>query len=239
MKERYDDLIVFYSNKSDGNMATKYGEEADSNRIAFIKKMDLPLERFLFMQPDNLDVVVELKEEIVNSDNLYYKLVEADAIVCKVPNVYLYLNFGDCIPFVIYDAKKQIFAFAHLGWRSTYLNLHQKLFSIFKEEYHSNIEDLKIYIGPCIKKESYLLPNPKQKEEKAWENYVEYVRDDLYSIDLVGYVKDYFQNNGIKIEQMIVSPIDTYQDPNYFSHYQDCNGKEGRFLFGVGMKKGE
>lgn len=237
MKEIYQDLNLFYSNKSDGNMSKKYGEEADNNRKKFIQKLGYPLNRFLLMQPDNGDNIVELKEDIIEEPDLYYKMIEADAIICKNRNVYLYLNFADCIPFVIYDQKQHIFAFAHLGWRSTYLNLHQKLLTIFKERYHSKVEDLIVYFGPSIKKESYLLETPKQKEEDVWKSYITYVKDDLYMIDLCGYVKDYFYNNGLK--KIFIVPIDTGSDMNYFSHYRASHNEEieGRFFFGVGMKE--
>ena len=166
-------------------------------------------------------------------------MIEADAIVSKYPNVFIYLSFADCIPFTIYDQKQNIFAFAHLGWRSTYLNLHQKLFQLFIEVYHSNAEDLIIHIGPCIKKESYLLENPCQKDELAWKSYVNLVREDLYSIDLRGYVIDFFK--GQKVKQIHVSDIDTGSNLNYFSHYRSTytDELEGRFFYSVGMLEKE
>lgn len=239
MKEEYGNLVLFHSKKEDGNMAKKYGETADLNRRNFVQKIGLDINQFLFMQPDNSDVVVELKEEIINEKNLYYKLIEADAIISKYPNVYIYLNFADCMPFTIYDKKQNIFAFAHLGWRSTYLNLHQKLLNVFLEQYHSKISDLSIHIGPCIKKESYLLPNPNQKEESAWRPYISYVKDDLYAVDLRGYVTDFFKTRGLQESQIFVSDVDTGSNLEYFSHYRSTHTGEieGRFFCGVGMMK--
>lgn len=241
MKEEYGNLVLFHSTKEDGNMAKKFGETADLNRKNFVKKIGLDINQFLFMQPDNSDVVVELKEEVLKEKNLYYKLIEADAIVSKYPNVYIYLNFADCIPFTIYDKKQDIFAFAHLGWRSTYLNLHQKLWNLFVEQYHSEMQDLSIHIGPCIKKESYLLPNPNQREEAAWKPYISHVTEDLYSVDLRGYVTDFFRNQGLPEEQILVSNIDTGSNLDYFSHYRSThtNELEGRFFCGAGMSKKE
>lgn len=241
MKEEIFDLIVFHSNKIDGNMSKKFGENADLNRRKFVAKIGLDIHRFLFMQPNNSDEVIELKEDVLNEKDLYYKLVEADAIISKYPNVYLYLNFADCIPFTIYDKKQNIFAFAHLGWRSTYLNLHQKLFYIFVEKYHSNIEDLIIHIGPCIKKESYLLENPNQREDTNWKPYVSYVKEDLYMVDLRGYVVDFFKTQGLLEHQLYISDIDTGSNLDYFSHYRSThtNETEGRFFCGAGISKKE
>lgn len=242
MIEKYEDLMICYSDKSDGNMSKKFGENADSNRRKFLQKLNLPINRFLFMQPDNSDKIVELKEDVIKVEDLYYKLIEADAIICSYPNIYLYLSFADCIPFTIYDKKKHVFAFAHLGWRSTYLNLHQKLFSVFKEKFNSSIEDLIIHIGPCIKKENYLLETPKQLEEDAWRPYIEYVKENLYSIDLSGYVSDFFLEKGMLKSQILVSDIDTYSNLNYYSHYRATRNKEeieGRFFYCVGMNAKE
>lgn len=239
VKEKYGDLLILHSNKEDGNMAKKFGEDADINRRRFISKLGLNVERFLFMQPNNSDVIVELKEDVLTEENLYYKLIEADAIVSRYPNVFIYLSFADCIPFTIYDQKQNIFAFAHLGWRSTYLNLHQKLFQLFIETYHSNIEDLMIHIGPCIKKESYLLPNLEQKDNLVWKPYITFANENLYSIDLRGYVVDFFKEQQVK--QIHISDIDTGSNLNYFSHYRSTHTDEieGRFFCSVGMLEKE
>lgn len=234
MKEQYQNLVCIHSLRSDGNMSSKYGEEADQNRKNFIQKMGFQVDQFLLMQANNQDKIVELKDSIIE-EFLYYKLVEADAIICRVPNVFLYLNFADCIPLTIYDKKQNIFAFAHLGWRSTYLNLHQKLLSVFEKTYHSMMEDLVIVIGPSIKKESYVLEDPDQKEDEAWKPYVHYVKDHLYQVDLLGYVKDFFLKKGIK--NIMVSHVDTASSPEYFSHYQSIHNHEveGRFFYASGM----
>ena len=81
------------------------------------------------------------------------------------------------------------------------------------------------------------METPKQKEEDVWKSYITYVKDDLYMIDLCGYVKDYFYNNGLK--KIFIVPIDTGSDMNYFSHYRASHNEEieGRFFFGVGMKE--
>lgn len=240
VKEQYGDLTICYSFKKDGNMSKKFGDNADFNRQKFIRNQGLDLKRFLFMQPNNEDQVVELKEQIVNCEDLYYKMIETDAIICKVPNVYLYLNFADCIPFILYDKKQHIFAFAHLGWKSTFLDLHKKLFHIFIEQYHSKIEDLWVYMGPCIKKESYLLFNPIQKTSPAWDEFVVPMENNLYGIDLSGYVRDFFLKKNLLNSQIVINPIDTGKDQNIFSHYRATHHLEeenGRFFFCVGREE--
>lgn len=239
MKEQYHNLLVFHSKKQDGNMAKKFSDDAAMNRQNFVEKMGLDISRFLFLQANNGDQVVELKEEVIDCENLYGKLIETDAIICKFPNVYIYLNFGDCIPFTLYDRKQNIFAFAHLGRQSVVLNLHQKLFYIFQNEYHSKVEDLIVHIGPCIKKESYLLKNPDVLKQPEWRDFLTPMGNDIYGLDLSGYICDFFYKQGLKEEQVIVSNIDTGKDENYFSHYRSIHQQEpeGRFFCGAGMIK--
>ena len=83
--------------------------------------------------------------------------------------------------------------------------------------------------------------DPKQKEENAWKPYVAHIKDKLYSIDLVGYVTDFFKKQGFLESQIHVVPVDTGTGEMFFSHYRSThfNEPEQRFLCGAGMLKKE
>ena len=157
------------------------------------------------------------------------------AFPCRV--VFLYTTFSDELPFVLYDSKQRIFAFAHLGWESIYLDLHEKLGNMMLENYHCEIDDLIVIIGPSIKKESYVVDNPVQLHSPKWFDFIE-EKLDGYSVDLVNYVLQYFLELGFSSEQFYIHDVDTYQDEQYFSYHL---GKENdknycqAFIYGAGI----
>lgn len=224
--------------KSDGNMSVYYSEDADKNRAYFLEKNEIDKDCCLLLKANNQDRIVLVDQEwISNQQSLYGKKVEADAVICTVPDVMLYLHFGDCLPFTVYDSKQRIFAFAHLGWKSIYLDLHDKIIDYMVQELHSSVSDLRVYIGPCIKSESYVFEDTIQAHDSRWQEHV-YLLSDGYHVDLTGYVVAGLFRKGIVEEAIDVSAVDTAKDSHYFSNYRFTHTegeKEGRFFYGSMM----
>lgn len=223
-------LFIFCSQKKDGNMSKKYGDtkEVKRNVDNFFNTININQEQCINYHIINSDKICTFEQLKDNP--------ETDAVIITSANQYVYLNFGDCIPFIAYDKKKKILGFAHLGWNSICKKLHLKLVNKLIEEYNSNIDDLLVYFGPSIAQKSYAFPNPAQAQMPDWEEFIIY-NNNLYFIDLEGYIVNDILKIGIK--NIKRNEIDTGTDINYFSHYRSVhNGEnEGRFIFGVGLRK--
>ncbi|MDD3341449.1 MAG: polyphenol oxidase family protein [Bacilli bacterium] len=229
-----DALLIFCSKVEDGNMSYKYGEQEQvkKNREAFYKKVNIEEDNFFPLRTPNKDVICHIKEMPTT------EYIDADAVITTLPNFYIANAFGDCGPFVLYDTKKNILGFAHLGWRSTYFDLHSKMVRSFIEEYGSSAADIIAFIGPSIQQESYGLEEAAQLENPAWPPYIE-KKNNLYYLDLQGYIVDGIKKEGILLENINKSEEDTAKDFHYFSHYRSLRSKdpEGRFLYGAGLLK--
>lgn len=223
-------LFIFCSQKKDGNMSKKYGvkEEVKKNIDNFFHAININQNQCINYHILNSDKICTFEEL---KDNL-----ETDAVIITEINQYVYLNFGDCIPFIVYDTRNKILGFAHLGWNSICKKLHLKLVNRLIKEYSSNIDELFIYFGPSISQKSYAFPNPAQAQMPDWEKFIIY-NNNLYFIDLEGYIINDLLKIGIN--NIRSNNIDTGTDKNFFSHYRSVHKgeKEGRFIFGVGLNK--
>lgn len=233
-------IEIIASTTKDGNMSSKYSIDGRKNRDRFFKQHNIDNKKAVFMNSFNKNQIICLNDNEsleINENNVIYAV--ADAIVTK-EDYFIYDLFGDCIPLVVYDKKNNIVSLAHLGWISVVNNLHIELINYFIHKCNSSINDLDIYLGPSIKKESHCIDkkeNLKQLNVPNWTNYIE-ERKDYYLIDLSGYVRDSLKNIGIS--NINVDNTDTYQSDLYFSHHRfNKEGvQNGRFVYGVRIERG-
>lgn len=226
-------LTIFCSKVEDGNMSYKFGvkEQVAQNIQEYLKKINILQEKTYNLKILNSDKIRHLTRDNITNE------IEADAVIITEPDIYIYLAFGDCIPFIAYDEKKKILGYAHLGWRSICVKLHNKLINEMVKNYECDIEDIKIIFGPSVSASSYAFPNPAQKDMSDWKNYV-FLKESLYYIDLEGYIINDIKMLGIVEENINRNIIDTASDDEFFSHYRSMHNKEveeGRFIFGAGV----
>ncbi|MBQ3021366.1 MAG: polyphenol oxidase family protein [Bacilli bacterium] len=223
---------IICTRKKDGNMSYKYSNNRDlvtNNKNKIFKKFKL--NKCVLMQVTN-------KDKISYIDNFDSEEVISDTIITKTKNVFIYLNYGDCIPMITYDKKQNIIGYTHLGWQSTNCDLHIKTIDYFIKKLNSNIKDLKVILGPSIKKDSYILKNPIQLNNSRWNDFLYRLKEDYYKIDLNGYIVNGLKDKGIK--HIKNSKIDTVKDERYFSQYRckyiNKDEINGRFMYGVYLK---
>lgn len=224
-------VVFFCSHTQDGNMSKKYGneEEVKKNIQNFFEKVGIS-------QKDCCNYTILNSDVICTYEQLQNGLEETDAVIITKPNQYVYLNFGDCIPLVVFDNQKNILGFAHMGWNSICKDLHMKLIRYMMQNYESELKDLTVYFGPSISSDSYAFANPAQKDMPEWKDFL-YKENDLYHIDLVGYIIQGLEKLGIDQRKIIKNNVDTATNKDYYSHYRSTqfHEAEGRFIFGVGI----
>ena len=212
-------------------MSKKYGneEEVKKNIQKFFEKVGIP-------QKDCCNYTILNSDVICTYEQLQNGLEETDAVIITKPNQYVYLNFGDCIPLVVFDNQKNILGFAHMGWNSICKDLHMKLICYMMQNYESELKDLMVYFGPSISSDSYAFANPAQKNMPEWKDFL-YKENDLYHIDLVGYIIQGLEKLGIDQRKIIKNNVDIFfflmiQRPPRSTQFHEV---EGRFIFGVGI----
>ena len=81
----------------------------------------------------------------------------SDAVILEQQNIATLIATADCIPIIVYDPINNIGANIHAGWRGVVNKITEKTLNKMMAEYNSNSEELIICIGPCIRKDNFLV----------------------------------------------------------------------------------
>ncbi len=205
------------STKDEGNMSYVYGEREEvlTNRKKFFTDIRIPTERSIIIEVQHGTKIIEASSSLGGTGfNSAASAIKADAIITREKNLAVGLLTADCIPAILFDRLNGILCLAHLSRKNTEERFSQILISFFRREFDTNLHELKIFMGPSIKKDSYILEEYPNGYDLTGENIKQLLL------------------KGVREENIIVDPTDTATDTNFFSHYRESRKKEneGRFL---------
>ena len=212
-------------------------------RLKFAKKYNLNgLHIFQALNklnyPDGKYIVIS--EENMTKEDYWSEELPADILIIsnKYKNIIVGNQMSDCPILIAEDRRLGVTALAHCGASYINRNLPIQTIMALENEYHSNLNDIYVYIGSCIKTESYVYDSyPSWATNKeVWKDCIK-KEQSLYKIDLVKAIKK--QLKSIGISHIKVSKIDTFKDKNYYSHLAEYNGikeKSGQNFVGFYYK---
>ena len=227
------DLLVAVSSKDDGTMLNRirgrHVSEVLENRRRFcdhigVKYDDVVYHVISYDQAQTFDTIAEVTETDTvkcNSEGIF-----ADALYTEVAGVGLFLPVADCIATVIYDPKRRALMLAHLGRHSTVAQLMTRAIQYFVE-HGSQAKDLQIWMSPSITQKNYRMDYFDHTNDTNWQNFCRQTADGIY-LDMQGFNRSLAIQAGVPGDNIFISPIDTANNPNYFSHSSGDIG--GRFV---------
>ena len=217
-------------------------------RLTFAKKYNLNgLHIFQALQKTQLNKLnypdgkyIVISEENMTKEDYWSEELPADILIIsnKYKNIIVGNQMSDCPILIAEDRRLGVTALAHCGASYINRNLPIQTIMALENEYHSNLNDIYVYIGSCIKTESYVYDSyPSWATNKeVWKDCIK-KEQSLYKIDLVKAIKK--QLKSIGISHIKVSKIDTFKDKNYYSHLAEYNGikeKSGQNFVGFYYK---
>ncbi len=168
---------------------------------------------------------------------------KADIIMTDVPEVTLFMRFGDCTPMLFFDSVKNAIAIAHGGWRGTIDGVARKTVEGMNEHFGSEAKDIFAVIGPAICMEHYEVGKDvylKAKEKLVQENVdvslILPIYNNRYYIDLK-------LANALILEKLGVQNVEVSEEctacnlQDWYSHRAE-KGKTGRFGALLALKEG-
>ncbi len=234
-------LIIFETNNKDGIMSRSkkfypdtYSEE--NIKQGFLKVRQKVGEKYGFsglkiLQPAQKDVEIGLDypdgtykridDTYLQREDLWYETIPADILVIddNYPNIVIGHRAADCPVIIAEDRKKHVVAVSHSGALQINRKVPMNIINALKKEAGSSPNDIYVYISSCIKKSSYVYDRYPvwATNESVWKNCIE-KKNDLYYIDLVTAI---INQLNIPKEHITISPVDTYKDPDYYSHLSE------------------
>ena len=233
------DLLVAVSSKDDGTMLNRirgrHVAEVLENRRRFcdhigVKYDDVVYHVISYDQGQTFDNIAEVTETDTTRHN--NEGIFADALYTEAAGIGLFLPVADCIATVIYDPKRRALMLAHLGRHSTVAQLMSQAVQYFVER-GSQAKDLQIWMSPSITQKNYRMDYFDHTNDTNWHNFCRQTADGIY-LDMQGFNRSLAIQAGVPAENIFISPIDTSDNPNYFSHSSGDVG--GRFAVVACMK---
>ena len=222
------ELLVAVSSREDGTMldrslGDRHASEIVTNRKKFcdeagVKYEDCAYQIISYTPEATFRVITEVAEP--NAEGIV-----TDVLYTERPGVGLFLPIADCVGTIIYDSTRKALALAHLGRHASLADTITKTIEFFAKK-GSEPSDLHIWMAPSVKQQSYRMEYFKKATDPLWKDY--YVeKDGGFYLDMQGYNRSRAITAGVLSGNIIISPVDTATDKNYFSHSQGDH--EGRF----------
>jgi len=213
-------LRILVSKISDGSMKTLDEAEFDAvkeSRINFLLKNNLNPDAATLLRieynGDNYKRYIIANDELGGDGIVSKSTIVCDAIVTTDLNHPILLPLADCIGAVLYDESKNVLMVSHLGRHSLEQFGGSTSVEYLVKRFGVNPKDLKVWLSPAAGKEVYPL--------FAFDNR------SLHEV-----ASEQLISAGVLPQNIDVSPIDSAQDEDYFSHSQFLKEKrnhDGRF----------
>ena len=217
------DLLVAVSSKDDGTMLNHirghHVAEVLDNRRRFCDQIgvtydDVVYHVISYNQGQTFDNIAEVTEtDTVKHSN---EGIFADALYTEATGLDLFLPVADCIATIIYDPKRRALMLAHLGRHSTVAQLMTRAIQYFVE-HGSQAKDLQIWMSPSITQKNYRMDYFDYRDDLKWQGFCYQTADGIY-LDMQGFNHSLAVQAGVPADNIFISPIDTADNPNYFSH---------------------
>lgn len=242
-------LIIFETNKKEGCMSlakhlypANITEEEIKKRFELVKnrigkKYDFDGNHIL--QPSQKDVekninypdgaYIKVDPKKLTKEDYWYEKLPCDILLItkEYPNIVIGHRMADCPVIIAEDVEKQVTAVSHCGASQINRLVPSYTIKALLESENSNPKNIHVYIGSCIKKESYQYDKyPKwATNQEIWKECISN-KNNTYYIDLIKAIKNQLIQVGILNSNIKISPIDTYVNQEYYSHVKYIKGEE-------------
>ena len=163
-----------------------------------------------------------------------------DALISNARNIIMGISTADCIPVIVYDPVHYAAAAIHAGWKGTRLRIVSKTIREMQKVYGTNPSDCTAAIGPGISQDSVEVGQEVVDAfvEAGFEMSDSVIMKKKPHIDLKALNKFQLTSMGVKSQNITVSDVDTFTNPDYFSARREQHGdvKCGRILSGFMLK---
>ena len=166
--------------------------------------------------------------------------LRGDALITRLPGLFLTIKTADCLPALVVDENRRIIAAVHCGWRGTLMRILERLVRDLCERNGSDPSKLLVALGPCIGPDCYEVgPGVKAAfEEAGFPSGVFRERTaspGKYFFDLREANRGQLYRAGVKRKNVFSCDACTHCRPDLLSYRRDKIKKKRMFAF-IGMK---
>lgn len=133
------------------NCGAKVGdapEKVAKNRLKVCETLDA--RRLAVINQVHGDRVVVLDKETAESDRVWLTSEKADAIVTRIPGLFLAIKIADCQSIIFHDPVKKVVAAAHSGWKGSIADIAGKTVSAMRKAFGCDPANIRAGVGPSL-----------------------------------------------------------------------------------------
>lgn len=190
--------------------------------------------------------------------------VTGDGLITDVPALLLAIKTADCAPVLVADTKRRVVGAFHAGWRGTVARIAEKGIGEMRRQFGSLPRDLRVAIGPCIRRCCYQVGPEVRAEFESQFSYADELFEEVFDsnaihvrypllflnkrapghgdlgpeihLDLVEANKRQLEDAGLRTEHIsVVDGCTACDATRFFSHRAEV-GQTGRMMAVVGIK---
>ena len=232
------------SSKESYSLNCSYSSNDNKSNVLINRKL---ICKYFNLNIANLKTVNQIHSNKVKIiENIYNDTsnIEADALITKSPNIILAILTADCAPVLIQDPLKNIIAAVHIGWKGANNKILEKTIESLIN-LGSDINNIKLAIGPCIGPSSYEVRNDfylKFTKNNVFNKvFFEKIGIDKFKFNLPKYILHQAINLGINKNNISNTDKDTFSnEEDFFSYRRNYNNKLndcGRMISAISIKK--
>lgn len=225
------------------NLSPFSGDEEDSvseNRELLFSHLHKKPKWFIQPYQTHQDKVLNIDAHFLslNPKQQTQQLNGVDALITQIPNCCITVATADCVPIILYDAKNQVVAAIHSGWRGTLLRIVESTVKQMKETYLSDSQYIKACLGPSISLESF------EVGEEVYEAFhsahfkvnsfsLYNSKTHKYHLDLWKCIQQSLLELGVPQNQIEIANICTYKNSDKFFSARKLGVQSGRTISGI------
>ena len=162
-----------------------------------------------------------------------------DAIVTNQPGVLVAVETADCVPILLLDPSRGVYAAVHAGWRGTLGSIVEKTVAVMQNRFGCHARSIRAAIGPsigvCCYEVNGTVLAPLKRGFPYWVDVVENVRGAKAHLDLRGLNRRQLEEAGISPDRIETVNLCTACHPDLFHSYRRDGARTGRMMSGIGL----
>ncbi|MFZ4545367.1 MAG: peptidoglycan editing factor PgeF [Saprospiraceae bacterium] len=159
-----------------------------------------------------------------------------DALITATKGLLLGVTVADCTPILIYDAKHEVAAAIHAGWKGTVAQITSKTLATMSDHFGTSGKDCFAYIGTCIDECDFEVGD-EVAAQFANKHKQFFTQKNKYHVNLKAANQQQLLDFGIPLSQIEVSPRSTFTAVEDYFSFRAEKGVTGRFMGIIGMRK--
>ena len=162
-----------------------------------------------------------------------------DAIVTNQPGVLVAVETADCVPILLLDPSRGVYAAVHAGWRGTLGGIVAKTVRVMQDRFGSHLRSIRAAIGPsigvCCYEVNGTVLTPLKRGFPNWADVVENVKGTKAHLDLRGFNRRQLEEAGISPDRIETVNLCTACHRDLFYSYRRDGARTGRMMSGIGL----